>query len=310
MNLRHKDFCVIILSHGRPHDQATVATLNRFGYTGDWYIILDNEDQTIPVYKELYGEDKIKVFDKEAVMKSEAVDPMDNFGVKKTVVYARYASYLVAKEMGYKYFMMCEDDHDSLRWRMNPEIEYSSKMVSDDKKYCALDQIIDTMLDYFITVPNIKTLCMAQSGDYIGGGGSRMAKDQYRRKAMGTFITRVDDPIDFPGTMNDDTTAYTVNQAKGELMLTTGFIAINTKPTQKNSGGNTDIYEAFGTYVKTFYSVMGHPSGVKVSVLFNTSARKGVGPKTNDQFRIHHRVSWNNTAPKILRQNVKKYLTS
>lgn len=308
MSLQHKDFCVMIVSHGRPNDQATVNTLNRFGYTGDWYIVLDNEDASVEQYKALYGEDKIKIFDKEALMKSGKVDAMDNFQVKKTVVYARYACYDIAREMGYKYFMMCEDDHDSLRWRMNPEIEYSSKMVSDSKEYCALDQIIDTMLDYFDSAP-IKTLCMAQSGDYIGGGGSKMATDQYRRKAMGTFITRVDDPIHFPGTMNDDTTAYTMNQAKGELMLTTGFIAVNTKPTQKNSGGNTDIYEAFGTYVKTFYSVMGHPSGVKVSVLFNTSARKGVGPKTNENFRIHHRVSWNNTAPKVIRENVKKYLT-
>lgn len=299
----------MILSHGRPNDQATVKTLERFGYTGDWFIVLDNEDETVDEYRALYGEDKIKVFDKEAVMRSGKVNAMDNFFIKKTVVYARYACYEIAKEMGYKYFMMCEDDHDSLRWRMNPEIDYSSKMVSDSKDYCALDQIIDTMLDYFIAVPSIKTLCMAQSGDYIGGGGSRMATDQYRRKAMGTFITRVDDPIKFSGSMNDDTTAYSMNAAMGELMLTTGFIAVNTKPTQKNSGGNTDIYEAFGTYVKTFYSVMGHPSGVKVSVLFNTSARKNVGPKTNETFRIHHRVSWNNVTPKIIRQNIKKSLT-
>lgn len=307
MSLKYKDdFCVIILSHGRPDNQDTVKTLDRYGYTGDWYILLDNEDATIDQYIAKYGKDKIKVFDKEAVMKSGAVDAMDNFQVKKTVVYARYASYQVARELGYKYFMMCEDDHDSVRWRMSPEIEYSSKMLSLDKNNHSLDKVIDVMLDYFVSTPRIKTLCMAQSGDYIGGGGSRMATQQYRRKAMGTFITRVDNPINFSGSMNDDTNAYTTEASVGELMLTTGFIAINTKPTQKSSGGNTDIYESYGTYVKSFYSVMGHPSGVKVAVLYNTSARKAVGPKTNDNFRLHHRVNWKNVAPLILSESLKK----
>lgn len=305
MSLKHKDFCVIILSHGRPNDQATVKTLNRFGYTGDWFIILDDEDPTIDQYKQLYGEDKIKIFSKDAMM--DSVDTLDNFHTKKTVVYARNASYQIVKDMGYNYFMMCEDDHDSVRWRMNPEIEYSSKMLSFDKDYHTLDQTIDTMLDYFIATPRIQTLCMAQSGDYIGGGGSRMATAQFRRKAMGTFITRVDDPIKFTGTMNDDTNAYTALASKGKLMLTTGFIAVNTKETQKNSGGNTELYASMGTYVKSFYSVIGHPSGVRVAVLFNTSARKANGaPKTNETFRLHHRVNWKNVAPMILRENIKK----
>lgn len=299
------NFCVMILSHGRPNDQATVATLKRFGYTGDWYIILDNEDDTAQEYINKYGADKIKIFDKQSVIDSGAVDPMDNFGVHATVVFARYASYQIAKELGYGYFMMCEDDHDSIRWRMSPEIEYSSKMVSDDPEYHALDQIINTMLDYFVATPRIQSLCMAQSGDYIGGANSKMATDQYRRKAMGTFITRVDDPIDFCGTMNDDTNAYTMLASKGNLMLTTAFVAVNTKQTQKNAGGNTDIYMAFGTYVKSFYSVLGHPSGVKISTLANNGDRV-----KNNIFRVHHRVTWANVAPKIVRKNIKKSLTS
>ncbi len=305
MSLKYKkEFCVIILSHGRPNDQATVKTLEKHGYTGDWFILLDNEDITVDEYKKLYGEDKIKLFDKNAMM--SRVDTLDNFQIKQTVVYARHASYDLARELGYSYFMMCEDDHDSVRWRMNPEIEYSSKMLTLDKSYTVLDKVFDVMLDYFVPNTRIQSLCMAQSGDYIGGGGSKMATDQFRRKAMGTFITRVDDPIYFTGTMNDDTNAYTTLASKGKLMLTTGFIAVNTKPTQKHSGGNTDIYESMGTYVKSFYSIIGHPSGVKVAALFNTSARKAVGPKTNDNFRVHHRVTWKNVAPQILRENIKR----
>ena len=38
------DFVVFILSHGRANSLVTVDSLNRCGYTGKWYIILDDED--------------------------------------------------------------------------------------------------------------------------------------------------------------------------------------------------------------------------------------------------------------------------
>ena len=56
----------------------------------------------------------------------------------------------------------------------------------------------------------------------------------------------------------------------------------------------TDVYKDSGTYVKSFYTVMYQPSSVKVRVL-----------ATKNQ-RIHHAVHWRYTAPKILREELKK----
>lgn len=56
----------------------------------------------------------------------------------------------------------------------------------------------------------------------------------------------------------------------------------------------TELYLDNGTYVKSFYSVMFHPSGVKISVL-------------RDHFaRIHHKVKWSNTIPMIIDEKYKK----
>jgi hypothetical protein len=49
------DFAIFILSHGRPDNIYTVNTLNKVGYTGKYYFILDNEDPTIDGYKEKFG---------------------------------------------------------------------------------------------------------------------------------------------------------------------------------------------------------------------------------------------------------------
>ena len=127
------NFCVLILSHGRPDNVHTVNTLERFGYTGDWYIVLDDLDPTIDRYKKTFGEDKVVVFNKSVYMDNRITDSMDNFSFHKSIVYARQACVDIAKSLGYQYFAEYEDDYDSVRWRMSPEIEYSSKMIAENK---------------------------------------------------------------------------------------------------------------------------------------------------------------------------------
>ena len=304
--MNHK-YCVLILTHGRPDKVHTLKTLDRYGYTGDWFLVIDNEDTTADQYIENFGEDKVVIFDKKAAAKK--FDEADNFEDRRAIFYARNASFDIAEQLGYQYFIQLDDDYDSFRWRLNPEIEYSSKMLSEDKTYRVLDKVFDTMFDYLINTPRLTTICMAQSGDFIGGGGSRMCTDQYRRKAMNSFFCDTKRRFEFQGRINEDVNAYTSLASRGVLMLTTAFVSLNQKTTQQQEGGMSNIYLDSGTYVKTFYSVIIHPSGVKVSVLFNTSARKKDAPKTNSLVRIHHRISWKHTAPMILQEKIKKSLT-
>lgn len=298
----------MILSNGRPDKVATLKTLKRFGYTGDWYIVCDDEDKMLDGYIANFGEDKIVLFNKADV--STRYDEGDNFQDRRSAFYPRCTMFESARAMGYQYFLQLDDDYDSFRWRINPEIEYSSKMLSYNPDYRTLDKVFTVMLDYLIETPQLMTLCMAQSGDFIGGGGSKMMQDQYRRKVMNSFFCDVDRYFAFQGKMNEDVNMYVTLNHKGHLMLTTAFVSLNQKTTQVEAGGVSALYLDMGTYTKTFYSVMLHPSGVKVSVLFNTSARKGGGvAKTNNAFRVHHRIDWNATAPKILNEKHKKCLT-
>ena len=63
------------------------------------------------------------------------------------------------------------------------------------------------------------------------------------------------------------------------------------------AGGMTEAYLDSGTYVKSFYSVMYSPSSVKISTIED--------PRS-PHCRIHHSISWERTAPKIIRQSAKK----
>lgn len=57
-----KDFACIVISHGRP-ECSTVKVLRECGYTGKIYIVVDDEDKTLPDYIERY-EDDVHVFHK------------------------------------------------------------------------------------------------------------------------------------------------------------------------------------------------------------------------------------------------------
>lgn len=70
------DFCVFILTHGRPNKIYTLKTLKKQGYTGPLFFICDDEDPKLERYKELYG-DKVIVFNKKEV--AETFDEADNF---------------------------------------------------------------------------------------------------------------------------------------------------------------------------------------------------------------------------------------
>ena len=292
-------FCVLILTNNRPDRVHTVKTLNKHGYTGAWFLVIDDEDPTANEYKKKFGEERVVIFNKREI--AERFDEADNFDDRRSIFYARNASFDLAKLLGYQYFVQLDDDYDSFRWRISPEIEYSSKMLAN-----SLDDVFDAMFDFFISTPRVTTLCMAQSGDFIGGGGSKMCIDQFRRKAMNSFFCDTERRFEFQGKVNEDVNTYTSLASRGVLMLTTAFVSLNQKTTQQSPGGMSGLYRDSGTYIKTFYSVMIHPSGVKISVLFNTSAVRKLSPKTNKQVRIHHRVSWINTAPMILRENIKK----
>ncbi|HDQ7021628.1 TPA: hypothetical protein QBH20_004630, partial [Escherichia coli] len=103
-----------------------------------------------------------------------------------------------------------------------------------------------------------------------------------------------DRPFSFMGRINEDVNTYTNLGRCGELFMTIGAVQLGQKQTQKNSGGMTELYLDSGTYVKSFYSVMYAPSCVKISLM-------GASHK-----RIHHQVTWNNAAVKILHEKYRK----
>ena len=286
------DFAVLILTHGRPDNQVTLKTLRRQGYTGKAYLVIDDEDETADQYREKYGDMVVQFCKADA---EGLFDIGDNFTDRRAVVYARNASFGIARGLGLRYFLVLDDDYGGFYCRFDHRLQYGVFPVRN------LDAAIAAMLKWYVACPRIATLCMSQGGDHMAGAsGPKVRTITATRKAMNSFLCDVERPFAFSGRINEDATAYTEGGRRGVLFLTAMQIQLNQLSTQQGAGGLTDIYLSLGTYVKSFYSVMFCPSAVKVSVIGN--------PRDNSDghYRIHHKVDWKHTTPMILREKHRR----
>lgn len=274
-----KDFCALILTHGRPNNVKTLHSLLKSGYTGAYYIVIDNEDKSAQEYYNKFG-DKVVMFNKAEIAKS--FDNGDNFNDKRAIIYARNASFGIAKDKGYKYFIQLDDDYDGFYYNFDEELNYKRNRIKN------LDNIFFYLLKYYLSTPAL-SIAMAQMGDFIGGKDNDIVRKVYlKRKAMNTFICSVDRPFQFVGRINEDVNTYTKYGSMGHLFFTVPLLGINQAQTQSSEGGMTDIYMNSGTYVKSFYTKMYMPSSVFINTMGYVNKR------------LHHMIKWKNTVPRII----------
>ena len=280
-------FALFILSHGRPDNVYTVRILRHCGYTGKIYIIVDDEDKTLDRYRENFKDDVI-VFSKKDY--EGKFDLMDNFDGNKVIVYARNACYDIARELELDYFFEYEDDYTNIEHKYGKDSQLKAPQIKN----------LDALFGFMITCldnTGANTIAFSQGGDFIGGCNSSAFKScVVKRKAMNSFLFKVNDEkskdIVFVGRMNDDVNTYLSQGKIGKLFFQTKYVCVVQNETQSMDGGNTEEYKKYGTYVKSFYSVMIAPSCCKIGMM-------GVVNK-----RMHHLISWKNAVPKIIRQTI------
>jgi len=280
------DFAVFILTHGRADNVITYKTLQRAGYTGRVYIVIDNEDNQADRYRQNFR-DKVIMFDKAA--EAEKTDCGDNFEKRNTVLFARNAIFDIAEGLGIEYFIVLDDDYSTFQYRYGDGLHYVTGCEIKN-----LDVVFALMFDYFISI-NSKSIAMAQGGDFIGGHAGKYGNSlNRRRKVMNTFFCSTKRKFDFISRMNDDVTTYITLGNVGNLFLTISNVAILQSETQKNAGGLTEMYLDFGTYAKSFYTIMYAPAAAFIEMM-------GTAHK-----RLHHQIKWDNAVPAIISQEWQK----
>jgi len=279
-------FAVFILSHGRANKLVTLNTLLRDGYTGKWYVVVDNEDDQIDEYRKVCGSEHVIVFDK--LKASEGVDTFDQSNDRRVILFARNACWDIAKELGLEYFLELDDDYMNFEFRMVDGDKLLRREMYD------IDVVFEAMLD-FLDESGACTVAFAQGGDLLGGANGSSYSQGILRKAMNSFFCRTDRRFRFIGRTNEDVISYTLFGSMGNLFMTITCASLKQPDTQKVSGGMTETYLDNGTYQKSFNAVMAMPSCVKIDAM------------SCGHPRIHHAVDWNACVPKIVSSRYRKW---
>jgi hypothetical protein len=215
------------------------------------------------------------------------LDTGDNFAGRASTIWPRASFWQLAVQVGCRYFVQLDDDYTDFQYYFDSTGNFKYQML-----HRTCDDMFSALLDFYLSTTAV-TVAMSQGGDFIGG-----AQDcRLRRKAMNVFFCSTDRPFQMFGRRNEDVNAYVVGSRMGILFFTVLQAKITQIQSQTNPGLITQAYLESGTYVKSFYTVMYAPSCVKIGLM---------GDNRVSERRIHHKINWNNCAPKILRDEHKK----
>ena len=278
MKLRN-DFCVFVISHGKPEND-TYKQLKLCNCEYPIYIVIDDKDPKLNEYIKKCGKENVCIFNK--VEYSKKCDMMDNFDFDKVIVYARNACYDFAEKLGYKYFLELDDDYTSFLFRFG-----RVKSVNLKKSY--IDNVFNIYLDFYEINTKIKILAFMQGGDF-----SDIRNGKVLRKSMNALFCSTDRWVIFNGRLNEDVNTYTRQNNIGNVCISLPFVQLCQRQTQSGNG-MSETYLKYGTYTKSFYSVIQSPSCVKISILQSPTS-----------FRIHHQINHRFCDAKIISYRFKK----
>lgn len=251
------DFAVFIITHGRPNNQKTLKMLQENGYTGQYYLVLDDQDKTIQQYLDNYGPEHIIVFNKNLFIRNQ--DTGFQKPVAKFAVYARNAVETIAKMLDYKYFMVWDDDIYNIRMRYDENGSLKSSKITG-----LIDTIFEKCIQY-VENTNIACLTFGVVNIYRNGVAAVNKWSDAFRLGVNCFLRNTNYHVQWRLNMCEDLITPLEDSVRGNVWLTFTPIQIDVSDfAGKVEGGNTDTYRTFDEFKINFLPVMVHPSCTEV----------------------------------------------
>lgn len=246
-----------IISNGRPSEQLTYDLLKSSNVNmDDVYIVCDDLDETLPEYIKNYG-DRVVVFNKQ-----HYIDTCDS-GVQHPTglhsVYARNAAQDIAKEKGYEFFAISDDDIKALHHRIIENGKLKAYIVKDINK-CLLSYI-----EFMKCSTHISCLGFGTNNTFIGGVNSKVFRQGFEYMAVNMALYRNDVKLNYSSECQEDLIASMLNNSIGKLIISPPFIMVDAIVKGRNNGGNAGCYDKENMYNTYFGTLIYVPASIRIS---------------------------------------------
>ncbi len=249
-------YAVFILSHKRADRVETYSTLRNSGYTGEIYIVIDDEDPQCLLYQKRF--ENVLVFNKERWIKS--TDTVTNDKKKSSPVYARNYIEQTARDMGYDAYIVMDDDIINLRFRYIENYIAKSQALKSN-----LDEVLSAYMNYLISA-NIATLSFATVMVYAGGvhNESDMVRLASHRYTCQIHMRNLSFPVDWISLANNDSISANNTAKIGYLWWALPFIVYDSPKMNTLPGGMKSVYDSVSEFKRAFMSTVVSPSVCRV----------------------------------------------
>lgn len=289
----YNDFAIFICTHGRPDKQLTLKALKKCGYTGRWYLVLDDTDETIQQYIDNYDADHILVFDKNHYINH--VNTSMSQPYYKCILYAKCAVEDIAVDMGLSGFVVADDDllNFSLRYPENNKLKrYSSFNI---------DGVIEAYVEFMIQA-NVTIMGIGHGGTYFMGSRVFDPPNISKIINMGVpynFIFRnVKNHVDWISAYGEDDVTNNYNSLIGNRVFVVPYMQLSIVPSGSCAeGGMYDVYANVNGFKLMFFIFMHFPTSVQVVLKHD---------KKTDTFYWATKRFRENTCPKIISSLYRK----
>lgn len=245
------EYAVFIITHGRPRNQLTVSTLRSRGYTGKIYLVVDTDDLCLNEYKQLYG-DAVLTFDKSEYIRRTDTglsEPYANFAV-----FARNATEDIARNLGYKYIVVMDDDLTNFRFRYDDNGSFKSIKITN-----TMQAVMDEYVNY-LAVADISCLCFGVHNNYMRGTDALYTVNPRTRLCFTVFFRNLKFEVDWKLNMCEDRITSIDSSRKGQVWLQLLNVQVDTVAIGGTvAGGNSSVYNSLDKFKQTFFPVMIFP---------------------------------------------------
>lgn len=248
------NFAVFICTHGRPDKQHTLDTLRRTGYTGNIYLVVDDEDDTIvSLDRYVDGVTQVVQFCKQGYINSMDTGTIEN--QRKCILYAKGACEDLAKHMKLDAFVIADDDIKKFRYRYVEDGHLKSQNITKN-----MDAVIEAYTNCMVEC-NLTATGFGFTQFYFSGKDSFSADNTQKYRVPYNFVFR--NPkykVNWMSWFGEDIITAVYYGRIGQMWTAIPYVQQDIVELASADGGMKDVYDSNSSVRLAMQNVMYLPS--------------------------------------------------